>query len=37
MEEVRAEQRKEQLLTSAPGLWALVLTIALTVPMVLGI
>lgn len=36
MEEVRAEQRKEQLLTSAPGLWALVLTIALTVPMVLG-
>jgi uncharacterized membrane protein YagU involved in acid resistance len=32
----RAERRKEQVLTSAPGLWALVLTIALTVPIVLG-
>jgi hypothetical protein len=36
MEEARAKHRKEQLLTSAPGLWALVLTVALTVPIVLG-
>jgi hypothetical protein len=36
MEAARAEHRKEQLLTSAPGLWALVLTVALTVPIVLG-
>lgn len=36
MEADRAERRTEQVLTSAPGLWALVLTIALTVPIVLG-
>ena len=36
MEDARARRRKEQLLTSAPGLWALVLTIALTIPIVLG-
>jgi hypothetical protein len=36
MEEARAQRRTEQLLTSAPGLWALVLTIALTMPIVLG-
>ena len=36
MEKTRAERRKAQLLTSAPGLWALVLTIALSVPIVLG-
>jgi hypothetical protein len=36
MEEARAERRKEQLLMSAPGLWALVLTSALTIPIVFG-
>jgi len=36
LDESRAERRKAQLLTSAPGLWALVLTIALTIPIVLG-
>jgi hypothetical protein len=36
MEEARADHRRAQLLSSAPGLWALVLTLALTVPIVLG-
>jgi hypothetical protein len=36
MEKARADQRRAQLLTSAPGLWTLVLTLALTVPIILG-
>ena len=36
LEETRAGRLKEQLLTSAPALWALVLTIAVTVPIILG-
>jgi hypothetical protein len=36
IEEARAAHRKQQLLTSAPALWALVLILALTVPIVLG-
>src|SRR5262249_60687149 len=33
----RAAHRKEQLLTSAPALWALTVALALTVPVVLGL
>jgi hypothetical protein len=32
----RVEQRKEQILTSAPALWVLVVMIALTLPVLLG-
>ncbi|MGH2583291.1 MAG: hypothetical protein ACRDJE_00075 [Dehalococcoidia bacterium] len=36
MDEMRIERRREQLRTSAPALWALVVVIALTLPVVLG-
>lgn len=36
-EAVRVTRHKEQLLSSAPALWALVVTIALTLPIVLGV
>ncbi len=36
MEETRVARRKEQLLSSAPALWALVVVIALTLPIVLS-
>ncbi len=36
MEAVRVERRKEQVRTSAPALWTLIVTIALTLPIVLG-
>jgi len=32
----RLERRREQVLTSAPALWALIVVIALTVPILLG-
>lgn len=32
----RVERRREQVLSSAPALWALVVLIAVTVPVVLG-
>lgn len=35
-EAMRIKRRKEQLFTSAPALWVMVVTIALTVPVVLG-
>jgi uncharacterized membrane protein YagU involved in acid resistance len=36
MEEARVARRKEQLLTAAPALWALVVVIALTLPVLLS-
>jgi hypothetical protein len=36
MEAARVARRKEQVLTSAPALWTLVVTIALTLPILLG-
>jgi hypothetical protein len=34
---IRVERRKEQVLTSAPALWALVVVISLTLPVLLGV
>ena len=36
-EAARVGRRKEQLLTSAPALWALVVVIALVLPVLLGV
>jgi hypothetical protein len=36
-EEARVARRKEQVLTSAPALWALVVLIALVLPIVLSV
>lgn len=36
MEAARVARRKEQVLTSAPALWTLVVAIALTLPIILG-
>ena len=32
----RSAQRREQVLTSAPGIWALVIVVALTLPVILS-
>jgi hypothetical protein len=34
---IRVERRKEQVLTSAPALWTLVVVISLTLPVLLGV